>query len=36
MANEEHLAILQQGVAIWKAWPKEDRHVKLDLSYADL
>jgi hypothetical protein len=33
MANEEHLAILQQGVDAWNAWRgKESSRLKLDVS----
>ncbi len=36
MANEEHLAILRQGVRAWDAWREEHPDVKPDLSRADL
>ncbi len=36
MANEEHLAILKQGVDAWNAWRKENPEVKPDLSGAYL
>ena len=41
MANEEHLAILQQGVAAWNKWREKHPRVrpnlrKVDLSGADL
>ncbi len=36
MANEEHLAILKEGVEVWNTWQKEHPDVKPDLSYADL
>lgn len=36
MANEEHLAILREGAAIWKQWREENPEEKLDLRKADL
>jgi hypothetical protein len=36
MANEEHLAILRQGVAAWNAWRQEHPDVRPDLREADL
>jgi hypothetical protein len=36
MANAEHLAILKQGVDVWKRWRKENREIAPDLSQADL
>jgi hypothetical protein len=36
MANEEHLAILRQGVAAWNAWREKDWVVMPDLSGTDL
>jgi uncharacterized protein YjbI with pentapeptide repeats len=36
MANEEHLAILRQGVAAWNAWRKDNPDVQPDLHKADL
>ena len=36
MANQEHLEILKQGVAVWNQWRKEHRDVHPDLSGADL
>jgi len=36
MANEEHLAILRQGVTAWNAWRLENPAVRPDLSRADL
>ncbi len=36
MANEEHLAILRQGVDAWNQWRKESPEVTPDLSGADL
>ncbi|MBD2511865.1 pentapeptide repeat-containing protein [Nostoc muscorum FACHB-395] len=32
MANEEHLAILKQGVKVWNEWRKENPHIKPDLT----
>lgn len=36
MANEEHLAILMQGVEIWNRWRNEHLDTMPDLSGADL
>lgn len=36
MANEEHLNILKQGLAVWNKWRKENPQVRPDLSGADL
>jgi hypothetical protein len=36
MANEEHLAILRQGVKVWNAWREEHRDGRPDLREADL
>jgi hypothetical protein len=36
MANEEHVAILRQGVEVWNAWRGEHPDVLPDLSKADL
>jgi uncharacterized protein YjbI with pentapeptide repeats len=36
MANEEHLAILRQGVEVWNAWRQENPCIKPDLSGAHL
>jgi len=36
MANEEHLAILKQGVEAWNKWREENPDMKPDLSEADL
>ena len=36
MANQEHLAILKQGVETWNQWREEHPDVILDLSDADL
>jgi uncharacterized protein YjbI with pentapeptide repeats len=36
MANKEHLAILQQGVAAWNAWRKEHPNIEPDFSEMDI
>lgn len=36
MANEEHLAILKQGVGAWNAWREENPDVRPELSGARL
>lgn len=36
MANEEHLAILKQGVEAWNQWREENANLVPDLSKADL
>src|SRR4051794_9065292 len=36
MANEEHLAILRQGVEVWNGWREENPDVRPDLSDANL
>jgi Pentapeptide repeats (8 copies) len=36
VANEEHLAILRQGVEAWNAWRKRDPEVYPDLRWVDL
>jgi uncharacterized protein YjbI with pentapeptide repeats len=36
MANEEHLAILRQGVDVWNAWREANPNVQPALSWADL
>ncbi len=35
MANEEHVALLKQGVAAWNSWRAENRDVQPDLSGAN-
>lgn len=35
MANEEHLAILRQGVEVWNQWRKENPLIKPDLIKAN-
>jgi uncharacterized protein YjbI with pentapeptide repeats len=36
MANDEHVALLKQGVAAWNAWRDENRNIRPDLSEANL
>ena len=36
MANEEHLAILRQGVAVWNAWREDNPNVRPNLVEAEL
>src|SRR5215207_7820481 len=36
MANEEHAALLKQGVDTWNAWRRENPNVFPDLDKADL
>jgi len=36
MANDEHVALLEQGVAAWNAWRDENRNIPPDLSEAIL
>ena len=36
MPNDEHVALLKQGVAAWNAWRKENLFIEPDLSRADL
>ena len=36
MANEEHLALLKQGVAPWNQWRRSNPEIVPDLSYANL
>ena len=36
MANQEHIAILEQGVKVWNRWREENPNVRPDLRYADL
>jgi uncharacterized protein YjbI with pentapeptide repeats len=36
MANEKHLAILRQGVAVWNAWRRENPRIQPDLEAANL
>jgi hypothetical protein len=36
MANDEHVALLKQGVAAWNAWRDANANILPDLSGADL
>jgi Pentapeptide repeats (8 copies) len=36
MANDEHVAILKQGVAAWNGWRAKNPDIRPDLSRADL
>jgi TIR domain/Pentapeptide repeats (8 copies) len=36
MANEEHVAILEQGVEVWNKWRKDNPRVRPDFGGADL
>ena len=36
MANDEHVALLKQGVAAWNAWRDENPDIRPDLSGANL
>ena len=36
MVNEEHLALLRQGVEVWNQWRKNNGEILADLSEADL
>jgi pentapeptide repeat protein len=36
MANDEHVALLKQGVAAWNAWRDKNPDIRPDLSGADL
>jgi hypothetical protein len=36
MANEEHVALLRQGVEVWNAWRRENPDIRPDLCRADL
>jgi hypothetical protein len=36
MANDEHVALLKQGVAAWNAWREEDANIRPDLRGANL
>ena len=36
MADQQHLAVLKQGVAAWNAWRRQHPEILPDLSEADL
>jgi uncharacterized protein YjbI with pentapeptide repeats len=36
MANDEHVAMLKQGVDAWNAWRRENPDIRPDLSAANL
>jgi hypothetical protein len=36
MANDEHVALLKQGVDAWNTWRDENPDIRPDLSNADL
>jgi uncharacterized protein YjbI with pentapeptide repeats len=36
MANDEHVALLKQGVAAWNKWRDENRNIDVDFSGAEL
>jgi uncharacterized protein YjbI with pentapeptide repeats len=36
MANEEHLAVLEQGVKQWNKWRRQNKSSEPDLRKADL
>ncbi len=36
MANEEHVAILKQGVGVWNNWRKENPDIRPDFNRSDL
>jgi hypothetical protein len=36
MSNDEHIALLKQGVAAWNAWRDANPQVGLDLTEANL
>src|SRR5215813_4328223 len=36
MANDEHVAMLKQGVAAWNAWRYQNPNIRPDLTNADL
>jgi uncharacterized protein YjbI with pentapeptide repeats len=36
MANDEHVALLKQGVAAWNSWRNENANIRPDLGGADL
>jgi Pentapeptide repeats (8 copies) len=36
MANQDHLDVLKQGIAVWNTWRKEHPDIQPDLSGANL
>ena len=36
MANEEHLAILRQGIETWNEWRQKNPYILPDLNKTDL
>jgi uncharacterized protein YjbI with pentapeptide repeats len=36
MANDEHVALLKQGVDAWNAWREENSNLRPDLATANL
>jgi hypothetical protein len=36
MANQDHIAIVRQGLEVWNNWRKDNPEVRPDLSGADL
>ena len=36
MANDQHLALLRQGVSVWNEWRERRPDIRPDLSQADL
>jgi uncharacterized protein YjbI with pentapeptide repeats len=36
MANEQHVALLAQGIDVWNRWRSENVDIRPDLSFADL
>ena len=36
MADQQHLAVLKQGVAAWNTWRRQHPEILPDLSEADL
>jgi hypothetical protein len=36
MANDEHVALLKQGVSAWNAWRDENANIRPDLRKASL
>ena len=36
MGNEEHLALLKQGVEIWNRWRDKNPYIEPDLTKTDL